>query len=75
MHRSQTLLGVLVVAMLALHQCAPPSRRCSSARWSRSPGTWLDLAADLRKSLLLWQEEVNAAGGLLGRRVELRAAG
>lgn len=35
-------------------------------------GILADLAADLRKSLDLWQEEVNAAGGLLGRRVELR---
>lgn len=35
-------------------------------------GILADLAADLRKGLLLWQEEVNAAGGLLGRRVELR---
>lgn len=35
-------------------------------------GFLADLAADLRKALLLWQEDVNAAGGLLGRRVELR---
>jgi branched-chain amino acid transport system substrate-binding protein len=35
-------------------------------------GILADIAADLRKSLLLWQEEVNAGGGLLGRRVELR---
>jgi branched-chain amino acid transport system substrate-binding protein len=35
-------------------------------------GILADLAADLRKSLELWREEVNAAGGLLGRRVELR---
>jgi len=35
-------------------------------------GLFADLAADLRKSLLLWQEEVNGAGGLLGRRVELQ---
>ena len=35
-------------------------------------GHLADLAADLRKSLLLWQEELNAAGGLLGRRIELR---
>lgn len=35
-------------------------------------GHLADLAADLRKALLLWQEEVNAGGGLLGRRVELR---
>jgi branched-chain amino acid transport system substrate-binding protein len=30
------------------------------------------LAADYRKALVLWEEQVNAAGGLLGRKVELR---
>jgi branched-chain amino acid transport system substrate-binding protein len=35
-------------------------------------GLYADLAAGYRKALALWQEEVNAAGGLLGRRVELR---
>jgi branched-chain amino acid transport system substrate-binding protein len=35
-------------------------------------GALASLAADYRKALLLWQDEVNAAGGLLGRRVELR---
>jgi branched-chain amino acid transport system substrate-binding protein len=35
-------------------------------------GNLADLAADLRKALLLWQEEVNAAGGLNGRHVELQ---
>lgn len=35
-------------------------------------GLLADIAADLRKALLLWQEEVNAAGGLLGRRVEIQ---
>ena len=34
-------------------------------------GILADIAADLRKALLLWQDEVNAAGGLLGRRVEM----
>jgi branched-chain amino acid transport system substrate-binding protein len=34
-------------------------------------GILADLAADYRKGLLLWQEEVNAGGGLNGRRVEL----
>jgi len=29
-------------------------------------------AAEYRKGLLLWQDEINAAGGLLGRPVELR---
>jgi branched-chain amino acid transport system substrate-binding protein len=35
-------------------------------------GLLADLAADMGKALVLWQEERNAAGGLLGRRVELR---
>src|SRR6185295_98708 len=34
-------------------------------------GILADIAADLKKALLLWQEEVNAGGGLLGRRVEM----
>lgn len=35
-------------------------------------GALAALAADYRKALLLWQEELNAAGGLLGRRIDLR---
>ena len=35
-------------------------------------GALAPLAADYRRGLLLWQEGLNAAGGLLGRRVELR---
>jgi branched-chain amino acid transport system substrate-binding protein len=35
-------------------------------------GILADVAADLRKALLLWQEEVNAGGGLIGRSVELK---
>ena len=35
-------------------------------------GALAELAADYRRALLLWQDEINAAGGLLGRRVELR---
>jgi branched-chain amino acid transport system substrate-binding protein len=35
-------------------------------------GALAELAADYRKALLLWQDEINSAGGLLGRRVELR---
>jgi branched-chain amino acid transport system substrate-binding protein len=34
-------------------------------------GILADLAADLKKALLLWQEEVNAGGGLNGRPIEL----
>jgi len=33
-----------------------------------------DLAAGYRNGILLWQSQLNAAGGLLGRRVELRIA-
>src|SRR3954453_19030205 len=29
-------------------------------------------AAEYRQGLLLWQDDINAAGGLLGRKVELR---
>lgn len=35
-------------------------------------GAHAGAAAEYRKGLLLWQEEINAAGGLLGRRVDLR---
>ncbi len=33
-----------------------------------------DLAAGYRQGILLWQSQLNAAGGLLGRRVEVRFA-
>jgi branched-chain amino acid transport system substrate-binding protein len=35
-------------------------------------GMLADLALPMRQALLLWQEERNAAGGLLGRPIELR---
>lgn len=35
-------------------------------------GQLADLALEMRKALVLWQEDRNATGGLLGRRVELR---
>lgn len=35
-------------------------------------GAHAGAAAEYRQGLLLWQDDVNAAGGLLGRRVELR---
>lgn len=35
-------------------------------------GALAGLAQDYRRGLALWHEELNAAGGLLGRRVELR---
>lgn len=35
-------------------------------------GAHADLAEPYRKALLLWQEQVNAGGGLLGRQVDLK---
>ncbi len=35
-------------------------------------GPHADLAGQYRNGLLLWQDEVNASGGLLGRKIELR---
>ncbi|HXM82030.1 MAG TPA: amino acid ABC transporter substrate-binding protein [Burkholderiales bacterium] len=35
-------------------------------------GAYADLAQGYRKGLLVWQDEVNAGGGLLGRQIELR---
>src|SRR6185436_4258014 len=35
-------------------------------------GAQAALAAEYRNGLVLWQDEINAAGGLLGRRLELR---
>jgi branched-chain amino acid transport system substrate-binding protein len=35
-------------------------------------GQLADLAADMQRALVMWQERSNAAGGLLGRRVELK---
>lgn len=63
---------VLVALALALAGArAQPPPVVVGAVVSQS-GLLADLAVDLKKGLLLWQQEVNAAGGLLGRRVELR---
>src|ERR671919_597683 len=35
-------------------------------------GMHVEAAGEYRKGLLLWQDEVNAGGGLLGRTIELR---
>ena len=72
MHRSRTLAGVLCAAVLALAPARAAEPPVLVGAVITDSGNLADLAADLRKSLLLWQEEVNAAGGLLGRRVELR---
>jgi branched-chain amino acid transport system substrate-binding protein len=67
------LLGIVLGACfsgLVRAQQANPLPLLVGAALPQS-GILADIAADLRKALLLWQEEVNAGGGLLGRRVEL----
>lgn len=67
------LLGIVLVACLPAparaQQPAPPPIVVGAAM--PQSGLLADIAADFRKALLLWQEEVNSGGGLLGRRVEL----
>lgn len=60
-------------ALLTLTPCAVPAQQpVIVGIVLTQSGILADLAADLRKGLLLWQQDVNASGGLLGRRVELR---
>ncbi len=61
----------LALGLLAAPCARPQSPVVVGAAMPQS-GILADLAADLRKGLILWQEEVNGAGGLLGRRVELQ---
>ncbi len=67
------LLGIVLAACLSAparaQQAAPPPIVVGAAM--PQSGLLADIAADFRKALLLWQEEVNSGGGLLGRRVEL----
>ncbi|HUK04503.1 MAG TPA: amino acid ABC transporter substrate-binding protein [Burkholderiales bacterium] len=61
---------LLVLALLfAAPALAQP--RLSVGAAMPQTGILADLAAEYRKALLLWQEQVNAGGGLLGRPVEL----
>jgi branched-chain amino acid transport system substrate-binding protein len=68
------LAAVLLLAAALRPALAQPTPQAPVTLGAVMPqsGILADIAADLRKSLLLWQEEVNAGGGLLGRRVELR---
>ena len=61
----------ILLALVALPAWGQPAPIVVGAAVSQT-GALADLAADYRKALLLWQDEINAAGGLLGRRVELR---
>ena len=71
-----------MIRMLAMLLTLMPVLAPAAARAQTAPvvvgavvsqtGQLSDLASGYRKGLLLWRDEVNEAGGLLGRRVELR---
>ena len=68
------MTGWIISALLAaatVHAAAEDSAITIGAVVSES-GAHAAPAGEYRKGLLLWQDEINAAGGLLGRRVELR---
>lgn len=64
----RTLLCCILFGALPAFSQSPPIIVGAAIAQS---GILADLAAELRRALLLWQEEVNAAGGLNGRGVEL----
>lgn len=66
-----SFLTCILLALIALPAWGQPAPIVVGAAVSQT-GALAPLAADYRKALLLWLDEVNASGGLLGRRVELR---
>ena len=72
MRCSKVRLALLFAALLAFGPAHAAEPALVVGAVVSESGNLADLAADLRKSLLLWQEEVNGSGGLLGRRIELR---
>ena len=68
--RSSLLITALVLSSSAAAQTRPVVIGAAIAQ----TGYLADLALGTRNALILWQEQVNAAGGLLGRKVDLRLA-
>ena len=66
--RMATCLAACLVSLAAAAQGKPI---LIGAALSQT-GFLADLAAGARDALLLWQDGINAAGGLLGRRVEMK---
>ncbi len=66
--RISLLIAALAFPLLAFGQAKPVVIGSVQAQ----TGYLADLALGTRNALLLWQEQVNAAGGLLGRPVELK---
>ena len=81
-----TYFGLMSRRRLLLRACLAALALAASPAFAQAPagapvvvgialpqtGLLADLAADLRKGLLLWQDEVNAGGGLLGRPVDVK---
>ena len=65
------IAALLLPALLPLSAGAQAKPVLIGAAISQS-GYLADLSLGTRNALLLWQEQVNAAGGLLGRPVELK---
>lgn len=63
--------GTALLAALLSRGAAAQAPLVVGATTSQT-GPHADLAADYGRGIELWRDEVNAAGGLLGRRVELR---
>src|SRR5690349_20064092 len=67
----RSMIGWITSALFVLGAAAAEPPLVVGAVVSQS-GPHAAAAAEYEKGMRLWEEEVNAAGGLLGRRVELR---
>ncbi len=72
MRRVPALFVALLAAWLLSSPASAAGRPVVIGAVLSQSGFLADLAVGMRDALLLWQEEVNAAGGLLGRPVELK---
>lgn len=72
MRRVSALFVALLAAWLLSSPASAAGRPVVVGAVLSQSGFLADLAVGMRDALLLWQEEVNAAGGLLGRPVELK---
>jgi len=68
----RALPALLLLAALGAGAQRPPPLPLIVGAVVSETGVHASLAADYRKALVLWEDEVNAAGGLLGRPVKLR---
>jgi branched-chain amino acid transport system substrate-binding protein len=64
--------ALLILALLAPLYAGAQAEPVLIGAAIAQTGYLADLALGTRNALLLWQEQVNAAGGLLGRQVELK---